>query len=141
MAFLFSDGLNPLFQLQQALDAFRASKWLDDGPSGEGPYPPINVFRKDHDVIIVAEVPGIDKADLDVQIKGATVRIAGRKKLSPPEKASIHRRERLSGVFDRTVTLPVEVDADRAQAECRDGILALYLPRAEHDKPRSIKIA
>jgi HSP20 family protein len=57
-----------------------------------------------------------------------------------PEKASVHRRERLAGQFDRAVTLPVEIDPDRVKAEYHDGILALFLPRAESDKPRSIQV-
>ena len=44
------------------------------------------------------------------------------------------------GRFDRSITLPIEVDQDRVTAECRDGVLAVTLPRAERDKPRSIRI-
>ena len=51
-----------------------------------------------------------------------------------------HRRERVSGEFDRTLSLPVQIEPDGIKAEYRDGILALFLPRAERDKPRSIKI-
>jgi HSP20 family protein len=54
---------------------------------------------------------------------------------------SVHRRERMFGEFDRTLTLPVGVDPDRVKAEYRDGILALFLPRAESDMPRIIKIS
>jgi HSP20 family protein len=68
------------------------------------------------------------------------VRIAGTKAIEYPNRASLHRRERLEGAFDRTVTIPVEIDSDRVKAECRDGILALFLTRAERDKPKSIKI-
>ena len=57
-----------------------------------------------------------------------------------PEKAAVHRRERLAGRFDRAVTLPVEIDPEGVKAEYRDGVLALFLPRAERDKPRTIKI-
>ena len=53
----------------------------------------------------------------------------------------MHRRERLAGRFDRIISLPVEIDADGVKAECRDGILALFLPRAENDKPKSIQVA
>jgi HSP20 family protein len=53
---------------------------------------------------------------------------------------AVHRRERLAGSFDRAITVPVEIDADKIKAEYRDGILALYLPRAERDKPKSIKV-
>jgi HSP20 family protein len=52
----------------------------------------------------------------------------------------VHRRERVSGEFDRTLSLPVEVDPNGIKAEYRDGLLALFLPRAESDKPHSIKI-
>jgi HSP20 family molecular chaperone IbpA len=86
-------------------------------------------------------VPGIAKSDLEIQVKGNIIRLAGAKSVNYPEKASLHRRERLAGRFDRAVTLPVEIDADGVKAECRDGILALFLPRAERDKPKSIRIA
>ena len=57
------------------------------------------------------------------------------------DAVSLHRRERLAGRFDRSVTLPVEVDVEGIKAECHDGVLALFLPRAERDKPRTIKIS
>jgi HSP20 family protein len=139
---VFSGPFDPLLGFQQALDAFRTSGWLDDaGPSGGGAYPPINVFRKGDDFAVIAEVPGVRKADLEVQVKGRTIRFAGAKSVSYPERAGVHRRERLAGRFDRAVTLPVEIDADNVQAECRDGLLALLLPRAARDKPRTIPLA
>jgi HSP20 family protein len=139
---LFAGSFDPLLGLQQALDAFRASGWLDDaGPSGGGSYPPINVFRKGDDFAVIAEVPGVRKADLEVQVKGRTIRIAGAKSVGYPERAGLHRRERLAGRFDRAITLPIEIDADNVQAECRDGLLALLLPRAARDKPRTIQLA
>ena len=137
---LFPDPFDALLGLQQSLDSFRSSGWLGAGLSGGGSYPPINVFRKGDDFVIIAEVPGVRKADLDVQVKGRSVRIAGGKSVDSPEKAAVHRRERQGGRFDRAVTLPVEINPDGVKADCRDGILALYLPRAERDRPRSIQI-
>jgi HSP20 family protein len=137
---MFGDPLDALLSLQQALDSFRSSGWLQSSPSGSGSYPPMNVFRKGDDFIIITEVPGIKKSDLNVQVKGNTVRLAGTKSVSYPEKAGVHRRERLSGRFDRALTLPVEIDPDGVRAECRDGVLALFLPRAEHDKPKAIPV-
>jgi HSP20 family protein len=137
---LFGDPFDALSGLQQALDSFRSSSWLTSGPSGGGSYPPMNVFRKGDDFIIITEVPGIKKSDLQVQVKGNTIRLSGSKSVTYPEKAGVHRRERLSGRFDRAMTLPVEINADGVKAECRDGILALYLPRAERDKPRSVQV-
>ena len=140
MATLFADPFDALLGLQQALDAFRGSGWLDAGPSGGGAYPPVNVFRKGDDVAVIAEVPGVRKSDLEVQVKGNTLRIAGAKSVAFPERAGVHRRERLGGRFDRAISLPFEVDADAVQAECRDGLLALLLPRAAKDRPRTIRV-
>jgi HSP20 family protein len=137
---LFPDPFNTLLGLQEALEAFRTSGWLQSSPSGGGSYPPLNVFRKGDDLVMIAEVPGIGRSDLDVQVKGNTIRLSGAKTVKYGDKASVHRRERLSGRFDRSITLPVQVDAEGVKAECRDGILAVFLPRAERDKPRSIKI-
>ena len=141
MAMLYADPFDTLFQFQQALDALRTSSWLDSGPSGGGAFPPVNVFRKGDDVVIITEVPGVAKGDLRIEVKGRTIRIAGTKSINYSNQASSHRRERRGGSFDRAVTVPVEIDADAVKAECRDGILALYLPRAERDKPRSIKLS
>ena len=140
MAYLFSDPFETLFQFQNALDQLRSSNWLQASPSGGGSYPPMNVFRKGDDVVIVIEVPGVRKSDLRIEAKGNTIRIAGTKTVEHGDKASIHRIERRGGQFDRAVTLPVGIDPAGIRAECRDGILALYLPRAEHDKPRAISI-
>jgi HSP20 family protein len=138
---VFSDPFDALSSFQQALDAFRASGWLEAGPSGGGAYPPLNVFQKGDDFVVIAEVPGVTKSDLEVQVKGSTIRLSGAKSVSYSERAAVHRRERLGGEFDRAVTLPVEIDPDGVKAEYRDGILALFLPRAERDKPKSIKVA
>jgi len=140
MPMLFPDPLDALLQIQQSLDAFRTSGWLGSGPSASGAYPPLNILRKGDDIVVIAEVPGIGKSDLQVQVKGNTIRIAGGKTVEYGDTAAVHRRERLAGRFDRAITVPVELDADQVKAECRDGILALYLPRAERDKPKSIAI-
>ena len=137
---LFSDPFDALASLQQALDSYRESSWLDAGLSGGGAYPPMNVFRKGDDFIIITELPGVKKSDLDVQVKGRTLRLSGTKTVDFPEKAAVHRRERLAGRFDRAVTMPVEINPDGVKAEYRDGVLALFLPQAESAKAKSIKI-
>jgi HSP20 family protein len=139
MAFL-SNPFDTLLGLQQALDAFRTSGWLDTGPSGSGAYPPINVFRRGEDVAIVAEIPGVKKSDVEVEVKGRTICISGQKPVDYPGRRSMHRRERLSGRFDRAITVPIEIDPNAVQAEYRDGILALLLRRAEREKPRKVEV-
>ncbi len=138
---LLSYPFDTLSTFQQALDFLRSSSWLASGLSGSGGYPPVNIFHKGDDFIVITELPGVKKSDLSVQVKGRTIRVSGNKSVAYPEGAGVHRRERNGGRFDRAVTLPVEVDADAVKAECRDGILALFLPRAESDKAKSIQVA
>jgi HSP20 family protein len=137
---IFADPFEALLRFQQALDSYRQSDWLRGGTSGGGAFPLLNAFRKGDDIVILAELPGVDRNELDIQVKGNTIRLSGRKAPNYPEKASLHRRERLFGRFDRTLTLPIEVEADKVQATYNDGILALLLPRAERDKPRRISL-
>ena len=141
MAVKFSDPTETLLALQRALESFRTSSWLNTGPSGTGAYPPVNVFRKNDDFVVVVELPGVEKTTLDIQVKGRTIRIAGVKSVEYPENSSLHRRERLKGRFDRSINIPVEIDADKTKAEYHDGVLALFLPRAEQDKPKTIKLS
>ncbi len=140
MAMFIRDPFETLLELQQSLDAFRDSNWLEESLSGNGAYPPLNVFRKGDNFVVLAEVPGIDKSDIEIRVKDSTLRIAGRKAIDYPEKASLHRRERLAGEFDRAVTVPIKIDDGSVKAECRDGILAIFLPRAAQDKPKSVQI-
>jgi HSP20 family protein len=134
------DPLDALFDFQKALEARLESDWLRNATSGTGAYPPINVFQQGDNLVAILEVPGVSKGDLEIQAKNNTIRISGRKNISYPDRASVHRRERLSGNFDRTLTVPMQIDADGVKAEYRDGVLALFIPRAESDKPRSITV-
>ena len=83
MAMLLSDPFEMLLSLQQTLDAFRDSNWLEPSPSGTGPYPPINVFRRGDDFVVVTELPGVDKSNIELQVQGHTIRIAGACLLPP----------------------------------------------------------
>ena len=130
-----------MFTLQRALDARIASDWIGRGTAAIGSFPPVNIFQKDEDLVAVVELPGIDKHDLEIEAKENTVRIRGRKAIAYGEQASVHRRERISGVFDRTLSVPIRINPDGIRAEYRDGVLALFVPRAEADKPRSIKVS
>ena len=118
-----------------------SSDWLQDLTTSRGPFPPINVFQQGDDVLAIIELPGVSKSDLQIQAKENSIRIFGKKTVDYPDEASLHRRERVSGEFDRTLSFPVQIEPDGIKAEYRDGILALFLPRAESDKPRTIKIS
>ena len=141
MARLFPDPIEALINIQRSLDSSLASDWLSGGPSGAGTYPPLNVFRQGDDFVVITELPGINREDVDIQVQGNRLRIAGKKTIQYEEGASLHRRERIAGSFDRSITIPIEVDTNRVKAEYHNGILALLLPRAERDKPKSITIS
>ena len=136
----FTDPFERLFSLQRALEAALASDWLGESTAGMGAFPPINVFQQGHDFVAVVELPGVNKNDLEIQAKENAIRIAGKKAVNYEDRVSLHRRERISGDFDRTLRVPVQVDPNGIKAEYRDGVLALFVPRAESDKPRAIKI-
>ena len=137
----FSDPFEALFGLQRALDSRIASDWMGRGTAASGSFPPINIFQKGDDFVALVELPGIDKNNLEIEAKENTIRIRGRKAIAYGEQASIHRRERISGVFDRTLSVPIRIEPGGVKAEYRDGMLALFVPRAQADKPRSIEVS
>ncbi len=135
-----SSTLDTLLALQEALDVAQDTGYFEGATTNTGVYPSINIFEKEGDLVLVAELPGIKKEDLQLQVKGNTVRIAGERVINYGEKISYHRIERNSSKFDRTLKLPINVEADQVKAEYKDGILVICLPRAEADKPRRIAI-
>jgi HSP20 family protein len=134
------DPFAALLGLQRAMDGVMGNDWFGSRTSGSGAFPLINVFNDGEDFVLVAELPGVKKEDLDIQVRGDTLRIQGKKAIAYEDGASVHRRERAAGQFDRTLTLPAEVDAQKVSAEYRDGVLSLRLPRAESAKPRTVTI-
>ena len=136
----FSDPFEALFAIQRALDARKESDWMGSRTTGMGTFPPINIFQQGDNFVAIVELPGVDKNDLGIEIKENTIRISGKKIINYDEGASVHRRERVWGVFDRTLSVPIQIDPDSVNAEYRDGVLALFIPRAESDKPRTIKV-
>jgi len=140
MVMKFGYPFDSILNIQRALEDSMTSDWFGPSTSSRGGFPPINVFTEDDNYVVIAELPGVSRDAINVEIHRKQVRLSGKKEISYGEKVSIHRREREAGNFDRTITLPFKVDVDNVKAEHRDGILALHLSRAEQDKPRSIAI-
>jgi HSP20 family protein len=111
------------------------------GEVGSGVFPPLNVTQDDDNFYLRAEVPGVKPDELSITAVSNRVSLAGKREIPREhERVSYHRKERAEGSFNRTVTLPTEVDAERVDARYADGILTLTLPKAEEAKPRQIAV-
>lgn len=111
------------------------------GDAGAGVFPPMNITQDDDSFYLRAEVPGVKPDELSISAVRNRVSLAGKREIQREhERASYHRKERAEGSFDRTVTLPTEVDSERVDARYADGILTLTLPKAGEAKPRQITV-
>lgn len=134
------DPFETLSDLQHTLNDLSGRDWSTSLTSSRGTYPPMNVFKRDNDYIALFEIPGVHKDQLDLQVLENKLRIKGTKNPLYGENVSVHRIERKTGSFDRTITLPVKIDPDKVRAEYQDGILAVFMPCQELEKPKSINI-
>lgn len=122
-------------EMESALPRFAAS--------GAGNvYPPVNLYETDEDFVVMAELPGVRREDLDLTLEANRITLRGERHAEIPREdgASVHRRERESGIFRRTFEFPVPVDPDKAEAIYRDGVLRVRLPKAASHRPRQIAV-
>lgn len=108
--------------------------------SRRGPFPSVNLFETTEGYVLTAEVPGCSSEDLDVAVEGSRVTLSGKRSIELPEGASVHRRERTEGSFRRTVELPAPLDAEKAEALYRNGVLSVRVPKAASHQPRRISV-
>lgn len=106
-------------------------------------YPPVNMCVKGDDVIVEAEIPGMDGNDIEASVTGDALTIAGeRKKKAEDEGAeACHRCERRFGKFSRVVDLPFRIQPNRVSAQYKNGVLRITLQRADEDRVKHVKIA
>jgi HSP20 family protein len=112
-------------------------------PTGFGPgvFPLINVTEDNDCLYVRAELPGIKANEIEISATGNSLSIGGERKVAPEnEGASYHRRERESGIFRRTISLPSDIDSNRVEANYNNGILTVTLPKAEISKPKQITV-
>jgi len=103
--------------------------------------PTIDVYEDRDHLVLKAELPGMKKEDINIQLQGDVLTLSGeRKEEEVFDKAETYRAERFLGKFQRSLTLPVSVDASKVQASYKDGILAVTLPKAEEAKPKQIEV-
>ena len=104
-------------------------------------FPPVNVWSNEDAVWLTAELPGFNSEDLDISIVQNTLTLRGRRmKPEGQENETWHRRERWFGPFVRSFELPFAVNPDHIEAEFKNGVLTIRLPRLETDKPKQITV-
>ena len=113
-----------------------------NGLKGIAFVPPAEISETDDDVRLRLEIPGIDRDDLNVEVTAEAVAVSGERKAKMKEEsAGKTRTEFRYGKFQRVISLPTRVKNQEAQAEYKDGILSLVLPKAEPEKNRVFKVA
>lgn len=107
----------------------------------EGKLPSIDVVDRESEILVRAELPGVDKKDLDITVSDDSVTIKGStKRESKEEKGDYYRCEITQGSFARTIALPCAVSSEKGKASFKDGMLELVLPKTAPSKRRSIKV-
>jgi HSP20 family protein len=141
-SFGFFGGADPfreLRRLQNEMDRLASAF----APAAEVPtagFPAVNVYAGRDGIAILAELPGVEKDDLEIQAHRDTLTLSGTRRPAAEREGAYLRRERRSGAFTRTIQLPYRIDPERIGAQLENGVLRLSLPRPEEDKPRRIAI-
>jgi len=104
--------------------------------------PAVDVLQKDGNLVLRAEIPGVEQKDIEVQLDGNVLTLKGERKLECEEdRDNYYRMERYSGTFARSFKLPETVDRDKINADYKDGVLTVTIPQRPELKPREIPVA
>ncbi|HHU49585.1 MAG: Hsp20/alpha crystallin family protein [Caldicoprobacterales bacterium] len=103
--------------------------------------PKVDVYQTEKDVVVKAEIPGVSKEDLNLYVDENSVRLSGQtRKENEFKEENAYRAERMYGSFSRVIPMPTEVKSDETQAEYKDGILTVRIPKMQPSKPKGRRI-
>ena len=128
------DEMNSLFELPSMGDLARQTQLFG------GWSPALDLYQNNDNVVVVVELPGMRKEDIDISLHDGMLTIAGERQISSGEGESAERTERFSGKFRRSISLPTRIDAGKVNATYKDGILTVTLPKAEEAKPKKVEV-
>lgn len=140
------EPMREMMSLREAMDrlfeeSFVGPRFGLTSAQGNGGTLAVNMFETDDNIVVSAAVPGVKPEEITINITGDMLSIKGESRSEEKvEKANYIRQELRYGSFQRTLSLPVDVQADKAEATFENGVLTLNLPKAESLKPKSIKI-
>jgi HSP20 family protein len=130
---------NPFHALLDPLAEFRSPNG-DSAPAAEWT-PSVDIFETDDVYIFVAELPGVRKEDVNVQVENGVLVLSGQRKLENEQKIRMyHRLESAYGRFTRSFELPEGVDGNSIKASFHNGVLTINVAKAESAKPRKIEV-
>jgi HSP20 family protein len=122
-------------------DFFFPRTTFDEGMLSWGWNPVVDIYDNDDNIVIKAELPGVKKKDIEVDIKDRVLTLKGERTADNEVKEdNYYRRESTYGRFERSFTLPAEVDPGKVKADFKDGILKVEVPKPEHKKPKQITV-
>ena len=134
------DPFREFEQLQEEMGRLVQSVWSPAGVGNGGAWMPFaDVEETDDAWIIEAEVPGVDRKDVNVEMRNSELVISG-DVTEKERKGVLRRRARRTGHFEYHVTLPGESDEEHIEAKLHDGILTVRVPKTEQAKPRRIEV-
>jgi HSP20 family protein len=137
-------GEDPFWSLHREMN-----RLFDDFGRGFGAWPAfgreefaprIDVRETDDEVLVTAEMPGLEEKDFELTLAQDELTIRGEKHREHEEKGAVHRYERSYGAFERRIPLPCEVEAEKARAAYRNGVLKVTLPKAAEARRRVRRI-
>jgi HSP20 family protein len=148
---MFSRG--PFFhEMERLFDEFFPRRWWQHGLGGgvpggrlaspfEGKVPSVDVIDRDHEFLVKAELPGVNKDDINITLTGSTITIEAKMEREETEEQENYcHREICHGTFVRTLELPAAVDENAAKASFKNGMLELTIPKVEQTKRKNVKV-
>lgn len=144
MAIVKVDPFRELVAMQDRIARLFGDVYVRDEDTGfRGSWTPaVDIYETDHhDLVLKAELPGLNREDIEVTVENSTLVLKGARKFDAEVKEENYRRvERTYGTFHRSFTLPITVDASRVSADFKNGVLTVKLPFREEARPRTINV-
>jgi len=130
------ERMNQLFD-----ETFLPARGSEAAPAAAMWSPTVDIYESGEDIVVKAEIPGIDRDDVAVEVKDGILTLRGERKFEKEEnEENYHRIERSYGTFVRSFALPSSVDAEKVRAALKDGVLEVRLSKKEQAKPRKVQV-
>ena len=128
--------------MSRAFDSFSRSVFPEREETTSGWYPLVDIAETKDEFVIAIELPGVSKEDVKINIADNTLTLKGdKKKIKKDDDSKFHRNERYFGTFQRSFSLPSQVNSEKVSANYKDGVLSIVLPKKEEVKPKEISIS